>query len=145
MDWARGSAIAPHPRLFKGQFSLLVVTRSFLRGLPQVVLVVKNLPANAGNMKSRWFDPCVGKIPWKKKWQPTSVFLPEEFHGQNSLVCYSPWVAKSWHNWNDLARIHISKKNFGFNKSLFNKADELENEIQQVNAFTFSFPNASFK
>ena len=49
------------------------------------------------------------------------------------------------HNWNDLAHIHISKKNFGFNKSLFNKADELENEIQQENAFTFSFPNASLK
>ena len=32
------------------------------------------------------FDPWVGKIPWSKKWQPASVFLPGEFHGQRSLV-----------------------------------------------------------
>ena len=37
------------------------------------------------------FDPWVGKIPWNRKWQPTPVFLPGEFHGQKSLVGYSPW------------------------------------------------------
>jgi len=31
------------------------------------------------------FDPWVGKIPWRKKWQPTPVFLPGESHGQRSL------------------------------------------------------------
>ena len=41
------------------------------------------------------FDAWVGKIPWGRKWQPTPVFLPEEFHGQRSLVGYSPWVMKS--------------------------------------------------
>ena len=35
-------------------------------------------------------DPWVGKIPWRRKWQPTLVFLPEEFHGQR----YSPWGRK---------------------------------------------------
>ena len=35
------------------------------------------------------FDPWVGKIPWRRKWQPTPVFLPREFHGQRSLVGYS--------------------------------------------------------
>ena len=38
-----------------------------------------------------WFDPWVGKIPWRSAWQPTPVFLPGEAHGQRSLVCYSPW------------------------------------------------------
>ena len=33
------------------------------------------------------FDPCFGKIPWRRKWQPTPVFLPGEFHGQRSLAC----------------------------------------------------------
>ena len=33
-----------------------------------------------------WF----GKIPWRRAWQPTPVFLPEESHGQRSLVGYSP-------------------------------------------------------
>ena len=36
-------------------------------------------------------DPCVGKIPWKRKWQPSPVFLPGEFHGKRNLVGYSPW------------------------------------------------------
>ena len=36
------------------------------------------------------FDPWVGKIPWRGKWQPTPVFLPGEFHGQRSLVGCSP-------------------------------------------------------
>ena len=34
------------------------------------------------------FYPWVGKIPWSRKWQPTPVFLPGEFHGQRSLVGY---------------------------------------------------------
>ena len=41
------------------------------------------------------FDPWVRKIPWRRKWQPTPVFLPGESHGWRSLVGYSPWVAKS--------------------------------------------------
>ena len=36
------------------------------------------------------FDPWVGKIPWRSKWQPTPVFLPGESHGRRSLVGYSP-------------------------------------------------------
>ena len=36
------------------------------------------------------FDPWVGKIPWRRAWQPTPVFLPGESHGQRSLVGYSP-------------------------------------------------------
>ena len=34
-------------------------------------------------------DPWVGKIPWRRAWQPTPVFLPGESHGQRSLVGYS--------------------------------------------------------
>ena len=36
-------------------------------------------------------DPWAGKIPWRRAWQPTAVFLPGEFHGQRSLGGYSPW------------------------------------------------------
>ena len=35
-----------------------------------------------------------GKIPWRKEWQPTPAFLPGEFHGQRSLVGFSPWGCK---------------------------------------------------
>ena len=36
------------------------------------------------------FNPWVGKIPWRRKWQPTPVFLLRESHGQRTLVGYSP-------------------------------------------------------
>ena len=36
------------------------------------------------------FDPWVGKIPWRRKWQPTPVFLPGESHGQRGPEGYSP-------------------------------------------------------
>ena len=49
----------------------------------------KEPAVNAGNKRCR-LDPWVGKIPWWGARQPTSVFLPGEFHGQRSLVGYSP-------------------------------------------------------
>jgi len=55
----------------------------------QVVLVVKNLPASAGNVRDNGFNPWVRKIPWRMAWQPTPVFLPGESHGQRSLAGYS--------------------------------------------------------
>ena len=52
--------------------------------------LVKNSPANAEDVKDTGFiDPWVRKIPWKRKWQPTPVFLRGEYHGQRSLVGYS--------------------------------------------------------
>ena len=46
----------------------------------------KNLPA----VQETW----VGKIPWRRKWLPTPVFLPGESHGQRSLAGYRPWDHK---------------------------------------------------
>ena len=40
------------------------------------------------------FDPCAGKIPWRREWLPTLVFLPGKSHGQRSLAGYSPWGRK---------------------------------------------------
>ena len=39
-------------------------------------------------------DPWVGKIPWRRKWQPTPVLLPGKSHGWRNLVGYSPWGCK---------------------------------------------------
>ena len=39
-------------------------------------------------MQETGFDPWVMKIPWRRKWQPTPVFLPVKSHGQRSLVVY---------------------------------------------------------
>ena len=55
----------------------------------QMVLMVKNLPASAGDMR-HGFDPWVRKIPWRREWQPTPVFLPGESLILRRLVGYSP-------------------------------------------------------
>ena len=58
-----------------------------------MALGVKNPPANAGDMRLG-FDSWVGKIPWRREWQPTPVFSPGESQGQRSLTGYSPWGHK---------------------------------------------------
>ena len=47
----------------------------------------KESACNVGDLGS---IPGWGKIPWRRKWQPTPVFLPGESHGQRGLVGYSP-------------------------------------------------------
>ena len=44
--------------------------------------------------RRRRFDPWARKIPCSRKWHPIPVFLPGKFHGQRSLVGYSPWDHK---------------------------------------------------
>ena len=46
--------------------------------------------------KTCQFDPWFGKIPWRRKCQPTPVFLPGTSHGQRSLAGFSPWGRKEW-------------------------------------------------
>ena len=54
--------------------------------------MVKNPSANAeGTGLISW----IGKIPWRRKWKPTSVFVPGKSHGQRSLVATVYEVAKS--------------------------------------------------
>ena len=40
------------------------------------------------------FSLWIGKIPWRREWEPTPVFLPGESHGQRSLAGYRPWGLK---------------------------------------------------
>ena len=56
-----------------------------------VAQMVKNPPWQCRRPR---FDPWIRKIPWRREWQPTPVFLPEESHGQWSLTGYSPWSCK---------------------------------------------------
>ena len=62
-----------------------------------------NPPASAGGARDG-FDPWTRKVPWRRKWHPTPVFLSGEAHGQRSLVGYSLWGLKesgtteaTWH------------------------------------------------
>ena len=62
------------------------------------------------------FNPWVGKILWRRKWQSTPVFLPGKFHGQRSLADYSPWVLKELDMTERLTNTHmllsIAEQNF---------------------------------
>ena len=54
--------------------------------------MVKNLPANAGDSEDT--DLWVRKVLWRRKWQPTPVFLPGKSHEQRSLAGYNLWACK---------------------------------------------------
>ena len=54
------------------------------------------------------FDSWIEKIPWRRAWQPTPVFLLRESHGQRSLEVYSPW---GWKNWTWLKRFSMHHTN----------------------------------
>ena len=60
-----------------------------------VAQTVKNLPA----MQETWVQSLVGKIPCRRNWLPTPIFLLREFHGQRSLAGYSPWGRRVRHDW----------------------------------------------
>ena len=45
------------------------------------------------------FYPWIGKIPWRREWQPTPVFLPGKPHGQSSQAGYSPWGRRVRDHW----------------------------------------------
>ena len=86
---------------------LMRETDSLKRPIPikEVELTTRNLPKRGfpegtGGKEpayqcKRWrthgFKPWVGKIPWKRKWTPTPVFLPEKSYGQRRLAGCSPW------------------------------------------------------
>ena len=55
-----------------------------------VAQMVKRLPTMWETQFYNW----VGKIPWRRKWQPTSVFMPGKSHGLRNLVGYRPWDRK---------------------------------------------------
>ena len=45
-------------------------------------------------VQEKWVQSLGWEHPWRRKWQPTTVFLPGKFHGQRSLMGYTPWGCK---------------------------------------------------
>ena len=68
-------------------YSFVRTAQGFSRGS-----VVKNPWAKAGDTGS---IPWLRKIPWRRKWQPTLVFLPGKSHGRRNWMGYSPWSCKT--------------------------------------------------
>ena len=64
-------------------------------GLPQW-LSGKDSDYQCRSHSRSYFDPWVGRIPWRRAWPPTPLFLPVKSRGQRSLVGYNPWGCKEW-------------------------------------------------
>ena len=91
IPWMRGLVgCSPWSRQESNTTERLHFTFRALEGASQVALVVRNPLACAGDRRDHGFDPWVGKNSWRRKWQPTTVFLPGESHGQRRLAGYSP-------------------------------------------------------
>ena len=87
---------------------------------------VKKPPA----MQEIW----VGKIHWRRQWQPTPVFLPGEFHGHRSLAGYSPWRHKECTQLSVLTSLHfMESRKHGINKPICRARDtDIENRLDTV-------------
>ena len=73
-------------------FNKVLAISRYKKGFPSGA-VVMNLPASAGDARDTVL--VLGQEdPWRRKWQPTPVFLPGKSHGQRSLAGYSPWARK---------------------------------------------------
>ena len=88
---ATGKIIALTRWIFVGKVMSLLfnMLSRLVMGFP-CSSVGKESACSAGD----WVHPWVGKIPWRRKWQPTLVSLSGKFHGQRSLVGCSPWGCK---------------------------------------------------
>ena len=83
------------------------------------------------------FDPWVRKIHWRRKWQPTPVFLPGKFHGWRSLVGYHPWGRKEL---DTTERLHFHTSHVAcFEELLIKKYQGLPNSLSSC--FHMSSPH----
>ena len=78
-----------HPTRGRGILQTILVPFMGKCGFPDGS-VGKESACNAGDTGDVEFDFWVGKIPWRRKWQSTPVFLPGKSHGQRRLVGYNP-------------------------------------------------------
>ena len=81
------------------------ITKSFPGGASD-----KESACQCKRLKRSGYNPWVGKIPWRRTWQPTPVLLPGESHGQRSLAGYSPWGCKESDMTAPLTQVTSDKK-----------------------------------
>ena len=109
-DWTQVFHIA-------GRFFTIWATREAQTlGIKKVLPITLGFPGGTSGKESTYqhrrhkrprFDPWLGKIPWRKAWQPIPVFLPGESHGQRSLVGYSPQGHKESDTTTETMHTHI--------------------------------------
>ncbi|CAI9166052.1 unnamed protein product [Rangifer tarandus platyrhynchus] len=78
-----------------------------LSDLKEIYYGVSDGKESTCNVGRPRYDPWVGKISWRREWQPTPLFLPGESHGQRSLKGHSPWGCEESAMTEQLTRIMI--------------------------------------
>ena len=94
--------------LFLSNYIFVYVKKGFPRCLSG-----KESAHRCKRCKTHRFDPWDGKIPWRRKWQPTPIFFPGKFHGQRAWWATVHGVAKSqrWlSNWAHIKKAWIGGK-----------------------------------
>ena len=103
---------------------------------------MKNLPAEAGDIRDIGSIPGWGRFPWRRAWHPTPVFLPGEVHGQRSFLAgYSPWDCKELDMTEQLSTVHeILRKNvhvnlydFGLGTGFLSMIPKVQTTIENLN------------
>ena len=79
-------------------------------GASQVALVIKNLGANAGDVRNSGSIPGSGRFPWRRTRQPTLVLLPGESMDRGVWQA----IAHSWHSWTRLKQLSKALAPVGF-------------------------------
>ena len=100
-----GTELVSNTRCQTSCFMTLFLAMPRDRWLAVVAQMVKNMP----EMQVTWFNPWAGKIPWRREWQPTPVFLPGESHGQRTkLQAAVHGVTKNRTQLNDYTHSHVT-------------------------------------
>ena len=84
-----------HQRVEELWVSSLLEKRAFLMAqMVKCVPTIRETRVQSLGREDPGFNSCIRKISWRRKWQPTPVFLPGKSHGWRNLIVYSPWGCK---------------------------------------------------
>ena len=85
--------IPPHPQKVCSKYNFITTLLNHILNFPSGVSG-KQPVRQCRRCRRHWSNPCIEKMPWRRAWQLTPVFLPGESHGQRSLACYGPYGPK---------------------------------------------------
>jgi len=107
--------------------------------MTSIDLLLSDFPGGSGGKASclqcgrLGFDPWVGKILWRRKWQSTPVLLPGKSHGRRSVVGYSPWHRKEL---DTTERLHFTSLHCSVKMEILVDMTDLSKELC-VNTFSY--------
>ena len=89
------------------RIKIICIYKAYMAAAGAFCKVLGNPSASAGDARD------MGWIPWRRKWQPTPVFLPGKFYGQRRLAGYSPWGRKQLDTTEHTAHTHMMQSLVG--------------------------------